>query len=170
MITHRDIAMPTFDEFLMQLKMQDTSNWKVLEIGPGQSREFKTKFERLGIKWTGLDFIQFQDVTLGNMENMPFDDKSFDIIFSCHSFEHTVNPIQTLKEMKRVCKKKIFLITPFHCQHQILEGDPTHRFVFTDIQMRRLLIDVGIYPRRIYIQKNAEKEQDWNLITMGELI
>jgi len=165
MKTHREIV---WDEFIKWCDSIDLKKMRVLEIGPGPHTEFRKEFERRGAYWWGLDTVYHDDkVYAGAMEAIPFPDKHFDYIFACHSFEHTTHPIQTLVQIKNKCMKQFMLITPYHCQHQVLEGDFTHLFVLTDIQMERLFLASGIKKIDIYIQKNAEKEQDWNLISIG---
>ena len=44
------------------------------------------------------------DLLLGNVENLPFADKWFDKITYLHVIEHVTNPLQSLKELKRVLK------------------------------------------------------------------
>lgn len=59
---------------------------------------------------TGMDIsVVDDDIIEGDMHNMPFEDGKFDIIISCHSFEHCVEPIQVAKEIKRVAKKNAII-------------------------------------------------------------
>jgi len=41
---------------------------------------------------------------LGNVENLPYDDNSFDIVFSRYSFHHFLDTKKVFDEMLRVCK------------------------------------------------------------------
>jgi 2-polyprenyl-3-methyl-5-hydroxy-6-metoxy-1,4-benzoquinol methylase len=47
-------------------------------------------------------------------QQLPFPDKSFDIVVSCETIEHLPDPLQGLKEMSRVCRKGglLYLTTP----------------------------------------------------------
>jgi hypothetical protein len=162
---HREIAFP---EFIKWIDTLDLAGKRVLEIGPGASREFRAEFEKRGAEWTGLDKdYQDKDVYKGSMENIPFPDKFFDYAFACHSFEHSTHPFLTLLQLKQKVKKEFMLITPYHCRHQVLDGDFTHLFVLTDMQMERLFLASAIPKIDIYVQKDDPLEQNYNLISIG---
>jgi SAM-dependent methyltransferase len=89
-------------------------NYSVLCIGCRDAIEIvflKRYFRHLpGLHVTGMDIsVVDDDIIEGDMHNMPFEDGKFDIIISCHSFEHCVEPIQVAKEMKRVAKKNAII-------------------------------------------------------------
>jgi ubiquinone/menaquinone biosynthesis C-methylase UbiE len=46
----------------------------------------------------------------GNAENLPFEDDTFDIVYSSHVLEHVTNEDEALREMKRVLKPNGILI------------------------------------------------------------
>lgn len=154
MITHRDHVMPKVEEFFNSIDVET-----VLELGAGNKTDFKNKFN---LNWTCTDK---SNNTL--MEALPYEDNTFDVIFACHSFEHCENPVKALKEMQRVTKKYIFLITPCHCEHHILKSDEDHIFVLTDIQMERLFRYTKIKKQEIYLYKVSQNEQYQHLISIG---
>jgi len=89
-------------------------NYSVLCIGCRDAIEIaflKRYFRHLpGLHVTGMDIsVVDDDIIEGDMHNMPFEDGKFDIIISCHSFEHCVEPIQVAKEIKRVAKKNAII-------------------------------------------------------------
>jgi ubiquinone/menaquinone biosynthesis C-methylase UbiE len=49
-----------------------------------------------------------------NIENLPFEDNSFDIVTCHHTIEHIINPGKAISELKRVAKKQLIIVTP--CQ------------------------------------------------------
>ncbi len=53
-------------------------------------------------------------LTQADARNLPFADRSFDIIISCETIEHLPDPLSALKEMARVCRTggHLFLTTP----------------------------------------------------------
>ena len=79
------------------------------------------------------------------MESLPFPDNKFDVVFACHSFEHTERPTATLREINRVLKKGgiMVLVTPNYCRHHVLGSDFDHINVLTEWQLQRLLLYVG---------------------------
>lgn len=162
--------MPEVEKIIKDIKLP--KNFKVLEIGPGRDVEFKNYFENLGGEWTGIDVEgeTSPNFHIGNMDDLSFNNNSFDLVFSCHSFEHCENPIKALKEMKRVSKKFILILTPYHCIHQVIKADVDHIFCLTQLQMTRLFMYVGIGIGGIHVQKiEGLSEQDYNLISLGDV-
>jgi ubiquinone/menaquinone biosynthesis C-methylase UbiE len=53
-------------------------------------------------------------LTQADAENLPFADRSFDVIISCETIEHLQHPLDGLKEMARVCRPGgcMYLTTP----------------------------------------------------------
>ena len=49
----------------------------------------------------------------GDVEALPFADKSFDYVICCETIEHVLNPVRALNELARVCRKKVFLTVPW---------------------------------------------------------
>ncbi|NGX44882.1 MAG: hypothetical protein K940chlam2_00022 [Chlamydiae bacterium] len=92
----------------------------VLDIGCGQGF-MKPIFEKMGYEWTGVtvgeDFAMCQSLKIENVHNadmtfLPFEDNSFDLVFSRHVLEHSPFPAITLMEWRRVCKGWLILIAP----------------------------------------------------------
>lgn len=54
------------------------------------------------------------DFTQADAENLPYADASFDAIVSCETIEHLADPLKSLREMARVCRKNglLYLTTP----------------------------------------------------------
>ena len=161
-MSHRENAMPEVIKWLDENKIEEGA---VLELGYGNHDVFGKLFEKRGLTWTGTDKNSNIKVP---MEDMPFPDNSYDIVFSCHAFEHCERPIDALREMKRVSKHWIVLLTPYHCKHQVLNADEDHISVWTEWQMRRAFKYVGIKEKSIHLQVITHREQDYNLISIGE--
>jgi len=169
MVTHRDYVMrevkKTFDAL-------DLKGKKILEIGPRDDDTFRKYFEEKGAEWFGCDIderITQDKVDICSMDNLVYGDNSFDIIFSCHAWEHCPNPLLALLEMKRVCKDMIWLATPSPCRHQILEGDFDHIFVLSPMHMERLFTYIGVKVKSFLQTDNIPIEQDYNVITIGNI-
>jgi len=89
----------------------------ILDVGAG-SGFFSYYFEK-EFDTTALDFSQSmleinpcQKKILGDAENLPFKDNSFDIVFCSNLLHHLENPQKAVNEMKRVSKKYIVLSEP----------------------------------------------------------
>lgn len=117
----------TYDAFRYQkeshiLRCLDNINFKgknVLEIGLGQGADSEQIIKR-GANWSGLDLtsesinrvktrlllrkLPFESIKQGSVLEIPFDDNSFDIVFS-HGVLHHVPDIQKAqKEIHRILK------------------------------------------------------------------
>ena len=44
------------------------------------------------------------DFRVGNLEDLPFEDNAFDVVFAANSLQYTTNRVAALREMRRVCK------------------------------------------------------------------
>lgn len=47
-----------------------------------------------------------------NIENLPFSDKQFDIVTCTHAIEHIRDLSAAIKELRRVAKKRLIIVTP----------------------------------------------------------
>jgi SAM-dependent methyltransferase len=87
---------------------------RLLDVGcgGGGASEFAS---RLGMHVTGLDAAETMidiarkrvpegDFRVGDMEDLPFEDDSFDVVFASLSIMYTAKPIMALYEMKRVTR------------------------------------------------------------------
>jgi len=158
-MNHRDILT----EKLQELVPEHFN--RVLEIGTREGRFDKVIKHDLYLK---------TDLPKVDVHNMPFKDNSFDCVFMSHAFEHFINPILALSEIKRVLVPggKVVIVTPYHCKHQILDADLDHIFCLTEMQFERLLIYSGFKNIKIETQtkftgKEILREQDYNTFSIG---
>jgi SAM-dependent methyltransferase len=104
---------------LLYRRIGDIGNASVLDAGATDG----LFLERLKIKnGIGLNFLQVnaKQITsdgfvacVGDIEKIPFADKSFDYVICCETLEHVLNPIGTLTELARVCRKRIYMSIPW---------------------------------------------------------
>jgi len=86
-----------------------------------------------------------------NVGSLPFKDSSVDHALLFQTLEHLPNPIATLQEIYRVCKKSLFISIPHVSQTQIHEFnyDPArpipehHIFEFNDSDFRKIVSHTG---------------------------
>lgn len=99
--------------------MLPTGTASVLDVGCGHGFLFET-FNSIGIEWAGVtlgdDAVVCREagypVYANDMSFLPFDDKSFDLIFARHVLEHSPFPVLTLMEWRRVSKDFLILVSP----------------------------------------------------------
>ncbi len=119
---------------------------KMLEPGCGRG-EFLNNFKDLGLDVCGVDIspeaVAFEnglDVKLCDVENekLPFDDNTFDVIYSKSFIEHLYYPEKYLEEAYRVLKPNGILLTlvpDWESNYKIYFDDFTHRTPFTQMAL-----------------------------------
>ena len=112
-----DINTPSLN-FILDNLYKDAGN--LLDVGCGRGyllKQIKKKYPAL--KLSGVDVVEkyasseFKYIK-GNIENLPFEDKSFDVVTCCHTIEHIINLDQAILELKRITRKQLIIATP--CQ------------------------------------------------------
>jgi ubiquinone/menaquinone biosynthesis C-methylase UbiE len=103
-------------EYLLENIPNNTDS--LLDVGSGRGYFINKVFASKKVKSiTGCDFyngfnnpeINYQH---GFIEQLPFEDKSFDIVTCTHTIEHILDLNKALSELKRVARKKIMIVTP----------------------------------------------------------
>lgn len=92
----------------------DVNGKRILDAGCGKGR-FSKVFLEMGAYVIGLDLsekllnetkeINNGSFLLGSVTNLPFNDKTFDLVFSIEVMEHVPDTDKTIREMVRVLKK-----------------------------------------------------------------
>lgn len=138
------LAQYLFNHFKM--KPQQT----MLEIGCGRG-EMLRNFKNLGIEVYGIDLSplapNFQEdinIAVGNVEEapLPYEDNSFDIIYSKSVLEHFYYPERYMKEAYRVLKPDgiiVTLVPDWESNYKTYFDDYTHRTPFTQISLADIL-------------------------------
>ena len=123
---------------------------RLLDAGCGRG-DFSKGYKDLGLEVSGLDnersdsrMLTDIDVKYTNMENesFPFEDETFDAVFSKSVIEHLFNPDNVMKECLRVLKPggRIIIMTPdWISQMKIFFDDYTHRQPYTVDGVRDML-------------------------------
>jgi len=120
----------------------------MLMLEPGCGRgEFLNNFKDLGLEVYGLDisteatkFENGLDVKVCDVESesLPFDDNTFDVLYSKSFIEHLHKPEKYLEEAYRVLKPGGLLLTlvpDWEANYKIYFDDFTHRSPFTKISL-----------------------------------
>lgn len=91
---------------------------RVLDVGCGNGYFLKkVKEAHPNIEIHGCDIKNDLDVEggvyhKGNVEHLPFEDNSFDVVTCHHTLEHVINLQPSIDELKRVAKNAIFIVVP----------------------------------------------------------
>ena len=167
----------TWEEFEDFAKDKNLSGKRVLDVGCRDDKD-KEFFEQFGLEWTGTDknpkegskyVIKAEMEMFGN--DNPFLRK-YDIIFVCHSLEHSENPLKALKNIYNLLTQNgwLFISLPCYCKYHILDClDDDHIFVFTKWQILKLLRYIGFKQIKIFNSKKGgyEGTKRYNMIAIG---
>ena len=97
-----------------------SSGKQFLDLSCGTRTDIREIVESTGNVWMGVDQIDFPGVIKADVHHLPFEQSTFDIVYSAASFEHYYNPWQVAGEVKRVLKPGgifcglIAFIQPWH--------------------------------------------------------
>jgi len=139
-----------FDKFGMK------EGQRLLDVGCGRG-DFTKEFAQLGLQVAGIDREQGDPEFLGDIEirtqqdlendQFPYEDASFDIVFSKSVIEHIWNPDHFMKEQLRVLKPggRLITLTPdWHSQMFIFYDDYTHVHPYTTTGIKDMFAIYGL--------------------------
>lgn len=138
-------------------KMRDNDN--LLDLGSGKGTFIKI-CRKNGLKALGLDTAK--DNINFEKDKLPFEDNSFNFISMIAVIEHLKNKEIIMNEIKRVSKKDASLIitTPnFKYCYKTFYNDPTHVSPFTEISLKKFLINYGM--REVNIGPHLVNKSDF---------
>ena len=111
--TSRKPYDPYYDRLIEDFKEFDLK--KILCVGSRDASEVNY-FRNKGLDAIGIDLFSFDQSVIKSVDmhtiGETFEEDEFDIIFSCHSLEHCVNPDVVLKGMRKVSKYGAFIVLP----------------------------------------------------------
>lgn len=116
------VVRATFAPFanIVASTVKKSKNASVLEVGCGNGY-LQWTLENIFQRVAGLDYSEqrlainpCKEKHLGSCTDLPFDDKSFDVVVASHLLHHLleVDRVQTLLEMKRVARQAIVSFEP----------------------------------------------------------
>lgn len=97
--------------------MQNIVGTRVLDAAAGRGYLANLIAEKQG-SCTAMDIVKgnlYNDnVTFvkGSLTHIPFEDDSFDTVICTHALEHIKDVTVAVKELKRVCKKRLLIVVP----------------------------------------------------------
>ena len=126
---------PASQLFQAVSKICDFSEKKVLDIGSFYG-EFLIRFpkESLGVEISdsALNFsksLGLKTIKCNVENNIPVENKSYDVVFACHILEHLVSPHKLLRESHRILKSQgLAIISVPNMDALSLSKSPGYRF------------------------------------------
>ena len=97
----------------------DLAGKRVLDIGCGHA-PYRERLEKMGALWTGMDLTGPGCSVIGDGDDLPFRDGSFDAVLCAAVLEHMPEPDTTMAEMRRVLAPGgqlfgyVSFLEPFH--------------------------------------------------------
>lgn len=91
---------------------------RVLDVGCGEGSRLHAMGGGVGVDINRFAISQAKNnypkcqFSIASVENLPFKDKSFDLVYSAFVIEHVQNPERMLEEMIRVSQKYIVILCP----------------------------------------------------------
>ncbi len=80
--------------------------------------------------------------TGGMLESLPFQDKSFDVVFTTHTLEHVQNLKAAVSELQRICRNRLVIVVPI--QEYLPYTEDYHISFFpTEEDLRRQILLPG---------------------------
>ena len=134
---------------------------KMMEAGCGRG-EFLKGFQDLGLNVVGVDiseeaakFNNSFEVIVCNIESeeLPFDENTFDVVYSKSFIEHLYYPERYLKEAYRILKPGGLLITlvpDWESNYKTYFDDFTHRTPFTSVSLKDAYLVYGFKQVDVY--------------------
>jgi SAM-dependent methyltransferase len=104
------------------------------------------------------------DIRHGSLLDVRLADASFDYVRSNHSFEHIVNPLEVLKEIRRILRPggKLFIGVPnaqslparVFGRYWWYMGVPLHPYTYSPATLTLLLVKAGFQIEAVYYNSN----------------
>lgn len=110
-------------QLMSEVSQQLPNGGKVLDLGCGPRDQF-APLTYLNFSYVGVDYCNAAADLLADAHAIPFEDESFDCIFSYAVLEHLHNPFIALHEISRVLKPGGFFIGT------VAQGEPFHDSYF----------------------------------------
>lgn len=129
--------------------LEEIDGKTVLDVGCGTGYLADwIKRQKSEIEITGTDFIIEPDTYKRNpdirfiegaIENLPFEDASFDTVICTHVLEHILDFRQALKELRRVAKRALIIVVPQEREYRFTFNPHLHFFPYPHSFLRYLI-------------------------------
>ncbi|MFH1971913.1 MAG: methyltransferase domain-containing protein [archaeon] len=129
-------------------------NGKLLDIGAQDLYFYNQLKNRFDIVLSDfdpkLDIIKKEDV-----QNLSFEDNTFDVVLCQEVLEHVQDPVRAIKELKRVCRKRLIITVPNEPYFTLLRGfkwDREHLWALTP-RLFKTYLGRPVYEKKIVCKR-----------------
>ncbi len=114
---------------VVALSLENMPIQNVLDVGTGTA-VFAEAFARLGLDVAGVDsnaelleiarsFLPYADFQMACADELPYEDKKFDLVFLGHVLHETPDPLSVLKDAQRVARLRVAILEwPYSSEDQ----------------------------------------------------
>lgn len=154
----------------MKIKPDDL----VLEVGSGdkpypQSDVLLDKFfTDSSEREAGKKMVIDRPLVIGEVEALPFTNKSFDYIIASHVLEHAHNPAKFLNELTRVGKRG-YIETPLPLRERIFDW-PFHRWYVSQEAKRLILVKKTLKSKQFFAGMTTEERKNFYCLEGKKLL
>ena len=129
----------------------------VLDAGAGRGVMYPYDYREIAVRMSGADTDlavteneSLTDAAIADLSALPYDDATFDLVFSKYVFEHLERPIAVMRELRRVMKPGAHLLihTPNRWHYVALIATLTPTRFHAWFQARRGRPEVDTFPTR----------------------
>jgi ubiquinone/menaquinone biosynthesis C-methylase UbiE len=156
-----DLSTPSINYMLTQL---DPTAESLMDVGCGNGFWLNAVGEHnKKLKLTGCDLydkveLKNADYVKGSVYKLPFPDNAFDIVSCHHVIEHLRELPDAIKELKRVARKQLVIVTP------------RQRYYYYTMDMHLNFYPIASYLQKaIQIQDNICKDIQGDWVYIGKL-
>jgi ubiquinone/menaquinone biosynthesis C-methylase UbiE len=129
------------------LDQLDEGDQTVVDIGCGKGfmlRQIASRNPKLEL--TGFDIKEPEgnepfNYVLGNVEALPFEDRSFDVVLCNHTIEHLLQLDQCIAELIRITRRKLIVVTPCQRYYYYTLDEHVNFFPFKESLTSRFMLE-----------------------------
>jgi len=141
---------------MLRRRIGDVGRSRVLDAGASDGMFLR---EVGAVRGVGVNFLRAcasriaeegHRACVGDVEHLPFADRSFDIVICCETLEHVANPVSAINELARVCRGRVFITIPWLDRTRISSrpaGWPeteSHIFEFSEADFQSILTHASV--------------------------
>lgn len=125
------------DKKALRAILENIKGEKVADIGCGNGFLANEVYQKYKCEVYGIDILPPEENSngikylKGTIENIPFNDNSFDTVLCTHTLEHIPNIQKAVEEIRRIANKRIILVVPREREYKYTFNLHVHFFPYS---------------------------------------